>query len=191
MRYSLERERVVLSGLAEVGNVRLSDFDKVVRRRKRACSSRRVQYGWLRISPCANMPNVINEEAPVLSSPRAVSEFLHAAVGFSGRGVEYFMVLCLSSALQPMAVAVPHRGGRATSVLDQSVVLQAVILSGASSFVIAHNRLGEGTEPSSDDVLVTKRIAVAAPLVGLKLRDHVVLTDDPEEFSSFADRGLL
>lgn len=190
MRYSADRERIVLSGLAEVGNVRLAELDSVVRRRKRACSGSKMQYGWLRIDPCANLPHTVDESAPVLTSPRSISMFLHEVVGFSGRGVSYSMVLCMNAAQQPMAVAVPHKGRRASAVFDQAVVLQAAILSGASDFVVAHN-FESPVVPNAQDVETTRRIAVAASHVGLKFRDRLILTDDPEEFASFANRRLL
>lgn len=191
MRYSPTQERIVLAGLVEVGNVRLGELDAVLQRRKLVCASRKIQYGWLRIDPCARLPHIEDKDVPVMASSREVSKFLHEAVGFAGRGVEYCMILCLSASNQPMAVAVPHRGGRASSMVDVAVVLQAVILSGASSFILAHNHPSGSVNPSPDDMALTERLKKASGLVGVNLLDHVVLTDDPGKYLSFVDAGLL
>lgn len=192
MRYSPEKERIVVAGLAEIGSIRLSEVDGVTKRRKIvACASHKLQYGWLRIDPCASLPHVEDEDVPVLSDSKKVSQFLHDSVGFTGRGVEYVMIVCTNAALQPMAVAVPHKGGRASSMVDIGVVLQAVILSGASSFIVAHNHPSGRAEPSEDDITLTKKLKKASELVGLRLLDHIVLTDDPGKYMSMEDKGIL
>ena len=178
MRYSLERERIVVAGLVEAGCVRLVDVDEVLLRR-RAVAQRRMEYGWLKIRG-AELPHVHAPGVPALLLPSTASEYLHEQVGFSGRGVAYTMILCMNDHLQPMAVAVPHKRGRALPP-DADVALQAAVLSGACRFTLAHNG------PKQVDV---ERLTAGAPLLGVRFHDYVALTDDPMEFSSFSGTEL-
>lgn len=183
--YYPEQERLFLTGLSE------TEKRKVRKRRQTVCASKKAQYAWLRIDPCTTLPDVKDEDVPVMRSSREVSQFLHKAVNFQGRGIEYFMVLCLNVGSQPMAVAVPHKGGRASSVVDPTVVFQAVILSNASRFVIAHNHPSENPQPSPADIAITQRLVTASSYVGLEFLDHIILTDYPLKYSSFMDMGIM
>ena len=59
----------------------------------------------------------------------------------------------------------------------------------ASSVILAHNHPDGIALPSYDDELATRRIMNALELIGVKLKDHLVISG--EDFISFADSDYL
>ncbi|KKU12793.1 MAG: repair protein RadC protein, partial [Candidatus Magasanikbacteria bacterium GW2011_GWC2_45_8] len=53
----------------------------------------------------------------------------------------------------------------------------------------AHNHPSGDTEPSSDDLLITKRLVEAGKIMGIEVADHIVVTQNT--FFSFKDKGLI
>ena len=68
-------------------------------------------------------------------------------------------------------------------------VFRAAILNGACAIIIAHNHPSGISDPSAEDRALTTRLIAAGDLLGIKVLDHVIVTDDPAEFYSFADLG--
>ena len=58
----------------------------------------------------------------------------------------------------------------------------------ATSVVLAHNHPSGLALPSNEDVVTTRRVAMALDTVGIFLADHIVVADD--EFVSLAQSGL-
>ncbi|MFI6816164.1 JAB domain-containing protein [Nonomuraea sp. NPDC050328] len=57
-------------------------------------------------------------------------------------------------------------------------VLSLILALGGARFAVAHNHPSSRTEPSEADVRVTARLRDAETTVGLRLLDHVIVTDD-------------
>ncbi len=64
------------------------------------------------------------------------------------------------------------------TVVDNAKVLRWVLTRErpASGFIIAHNHPSGDHRPSAEDDAVTKRLAEAANLIGVRLIDHVIVT---------------
>lgn len=59
----------------------------------------------------------------------------------------------------------------------------------ASAIVVAHNHPSVNLEYSKDDIDVTKRIQKAGEILGIRLLDHIIFSDD--DYYSFLEHGLL
>ena len=127
----------------------------------------------------------------ICTTSKIANDFLHQAVPFAGRNVEYFAVVCLNTKNEPIAIAIPHKGGRNATTVDISVVLQAVLLAGATSFLVAHNHPSQDAAPSPQDVELVKHLRRAADAVKLNMLDSLILTDRENVYSSFQDMGLM
>lgn len=75
-----------------------------------------------------------------------------------------------------------------TAAMPRDVFRQA-LRDGASGIIVAHNHPSGDPEPSPSDVEVTRRLAQAADLVGIRFLDHVILGDG--RFVSLKERGLI
>jgi DNA repair protein RadC len=68
-------------------------------------------------------------------------------------------------------------GGSDRSLVPVRDVLRAVLSCGGARFAVAHNHPSGSLEPSAADAEVTSRLRAAADTVGLRLLDHVIVTD--------------
>jgi DNA repair protein RadC len=67
--------------------------------------------------------------------------------------------------------------------------LQIALKVSASAIVVSHNHTGGNLKPSNEDLVVTKKIKEGCQAIGIKLIDHVIITD--ETYCSFAEENLL
>ena len=64
-----------------------------------------------------------------------------------------------------------------TLVFPREVFADAIV-DRAASIYIAHNHPSGNTDPSREDISVTKRLQEAGKLLGIEIQDHVIITDD-------------
>lgn len=69
-------------------------------------------------------------------------------------------------------------GGATSSLVPVREVLSIALRHDAVSVAVAHNHPGGGTEPSAEDVAVTRRLRLACGEVGLRFLDHVIIAGD-------------
>ena len=75
-----------------------------------------------------------------------------------------------------------------TIVFPREVFTRALELK-ASGVVLVHNHPGGDPRPSSQDVELTRRMVRAATDLGLRVLDHLVVTE--RAFYSFQQEGML
>jgi DNA repair protein RadC len=61
--------------------------------------------------------------------------------------------------------------------VDVSEVFRAALLTNSVAVAVCHNHPSGDTEPSSEDVSITKRIKDAAKLLGIRFLDHIVVAE--------------
>lgn len=66
-------------------------------------------------------------------------------------------------------------GGLNFNFLEPRQIFEPAFNLGASSFILVHNHPSGNPEPSDDDLLLTKKIATVADLMGVKLLDHLIV----------------
>lgn len=66
-------------------------------------------------------------------------------------------------------------GGLNFNFLEPRQIFEPAFNLGASSFILVHNHPSGNPEPSDDDLLLTKKIATIADLMGIKLLDHLIV----------------
>jgi DNA repair protein RadC len=62
------------------------------------------------------------------------------------------------------------------NVLPRDIIIPALEVN-ASSVILAHNHPSGTSEPSHDDIIVTKRIKESLELVGIELLEHLVISE--------------
>ncbi|MEA2056773.1 MAG: DNA repair protein RadC, partial [Patescibacteria group bacterium] len=76
-----------------------------------------------------------------------------------------------------------------TNFIDFRQLFAPAITLPANGFILAHNHPSGDPHPSPADIKLTKRINKSAKLLGIKLIDHLVITND--QYFSFKKEGLL
>ena len=102
---------------------------------------------------------------------------------------EHFVCLYLNGAHELVAYAITATGTANSCRVHPREVFQMAVLVGAVAIIIGHNHPSANVTPSEDDRHLTKVLKNGADLLGVKLLDHIVVTDRQKH--SFVDNGGL
>lgn len=102
---------------------------------------------------------------------------------------EFFYLAILNNNNKLLTIAKISEGSDVGTVVDKAEVLRRVLLIGGKAFILCHNHPSGNKRPSDMDRGLTRELKAAADMLGLKMLDHVILTQD--EFFSFADNQLI
>lgn len=106
---------------------------------------------------------------------------------FIGRRDETVYLLCLDAKCKVICCKEVGSGSVSAASISVRKIVETALGVNATSVVLAHNHPSGLALPSQEDILTTKRVAVALDAVGILLADHVVVADD--DFVSLADSG--
>lgn len=103
--------------------------------------------------------------------------------------VEELHALYLDRRHRPLALRALTRGSDRFTVVDPPQIYRPAVALGAAAVVLAHNHPSGDPEPSPQDREVTRRVAQAGRVLGIRLVDHLVVGADG--WVSLAERGVL
>ena len=107
---------------------------------------------------------------------------------FVGRRNETVLLLCLDSKCKAICCKEVGCGSVNTASVSVRKIVETALAANASSVVLAHNHPSGFAYPSDEDILPTRRVAVALDAVGILLADHIVVADD--DYVSMVDSGM-
>ncbi len=102
---------------------------------------------------------------------------------------ERFLTLALDPRKRLLGVEEVSVGTLNQTLVHPREIFKALILANAESFVCVHNHPSGDSNPSPEDLAVTRKLKEAGELLGILLLDHVVLGH--ESFCSLCLRGDL
>ena len=108
----------------------------------------------------------------------------------SDESVEVFLILCLTTKHSPIAYHELSRGTLDAALVHPREVFKVAFLANAACLILAHNHPSGDPTPSSEDLTLTKTLAEAGNLLGVKIIDHIIIGRDGG-YHSFRERGLL
>jgi DNA repair protein RadC len=112
---------------------------------------------------------------PLIDSPEKAAE----QFGFiRDKKQEHFAMLTLDGARRLIAARVITVGTLTSSLVHPREVFAPAIEDRAASIIIAHNHPSGSLNISASDREVTGRIREAGELLGIRLDDHLIVTDD-------------
>lgn len=131
-----------------------------------------------------------NSARPLIDSSACSAELLrnHWDTGKIDH-VEEFKVILLNHANRVLGIYQVSSGGITATIADPRNILQAAILSNATSLILCHNHPSGNLKPSQADEILTLKLTEAAKYVDIRVLDHIILTS--ESHFSFADEGIL
>lgn len=110
-----------------------------------------------------------------INSPADAADFVRSILTDNSR--EHFVALYLNGQHQVAAYSIVSIGTANQAPVAPREVFQRAVLTGAISIVVAHNHPSESTVPSHEDRAVTTRLREAGELLGIKILDHVIVTN--------------
>ena len=131
-------------------------------------------------------------EKPAVYSKRVhcetdVAELARMVVGDAAQ--EVMLVFLLNIKNHVVGFTEVARGSIDSCPVDLRQLFRVAVISGAAAIIVAHNHPSGDPTPSEEDRRLTRRVEEAAELLGIKLLDHVVVTDT--DCSSMRAKGEL
>lgn len=121
----------------------------------------------------------------ILTTTEKCGEFL--VPYFVGRRDETVFLLCLDAKCKILCCKEVGKGSVNSAGVPIRKIVETALSVNATTVILAHNHPSGLAIPSDEDILTTRRVAMALDTVGILLADHVVVADD--DFVSIADSG--
>jgi len=102
---------------------------------------------------------------------------------------EIFVLIFLNARNIVIEEEVHTVGDVDSSAVYPRQVFRSALMNNAVSIICVHNHPGDNTEPSEGDRNITKQLVHGGKLLGIRILDHIIVSDDG--YYSFADKGLL
>lgn len=130
---------------------------------------------------------MVNRSSPfrILNTIQECGDFLLPY--FVGRRDETVFLLCLDSKCKAICCKEVGSGSVNAANISTRKIVETALAVNATSVVLSHNHPSGFAYPSPEDILTTRRIAVALDAVGILLVDHIVVADD--DYVSMVESG--
>jgi len=111
--------------------------------------------------------------------------YRHLRPRMHGMTQEVFLVLALDARNGVVDEIEVARGSLTGVEVHPREVFRSLIRQAAAAAVVAHNHPSGDSQPSPDDIALTRRLRLAGEILGIPILDHVVIGRD--DFTSVAD----
>lgn len=127
-----------------------------------------------------------NKQAILILTPKDVWDELK---DIRDNKKEHFVVFFLDARNQEIKREIISIGLLDTNLVHPREVFEPAVRYLAAQIVVAHNHPAGDPSPSQRDLEITKRLASAGQLLGIELKDHVIVSKT--NFFSFKEHKLL
>jgi DNA repair protein RadC len=90
---------------------------------------------------------------------------------------EIFLSVMLTVKNQLIGVETVNIGSLHATVIRASDVFKSALLANAFGIVVCHNHPSGNLDPSKDDIAITKNLVNAGELLGIKVLDHLIISN--------------
>lgn len=108
---------------------------------------------------------------------------------FKDQMQEYFYVIYLDNKKRVIENKLLFKGTLNQSIVHPREVFKSACILSASSIICVHNHPSGNVEPSKEDINLTKRLSEIGILMGIKVVDHLIISDD--KYFSFLENNLI
>ncbi len=102
---------------------------------------------------------------------------------------EYFKILLLNTKNHVISREEISVGSLSASIVHPREIFNIPLRKSAASIILFHNHPSGDPTPSQQDLEVTRRLVDAGNILGVTVRDHIIIGDGC--FFSFREKGLL
>ncbi len=102
---------------------------------------------------------------------------------------EHFIVLSFDTRNRVLGTDNVSIGTLTASIVHPRETFEAAIRRHAAQIIIAHNHPSGDTEPSEEDIKITKRLSEAGRIMGIELIDHIIVTRTG--YFSFKEKEMI
>ena len=127
------------------------------------------------------------EKHNVLDSSNSVKNFLRLKLGEEQR--ELFAVIFLDVRNRLQSFDVLFHGTTSQAEVHPKEIARQALAYNSTSVILAHNHPSGSTDPSSADMVITRRLSEALKLLDIKVLDHVIVSANGSY--SFAENNQM
>jgi DNA repair protein RadC len=135
-------------------------------------------------SRLATMPR---ELAGSITNPRQAADLFMEELRYKKK--EYFKILLLNTKNHIISKEEISVGSLNASIVHPREIFITPLRKSAASVILIHNHPSGDPSPSQEDLEVTRRLVDAGNILGIAVRDHIIIGDGC--FFSFRERGLI
>jgi DNA repair protein RadC len=126
-------------------------------------------------------------EGCVLLSPKQVFDYLGEIVKYVPH--EEFYVICLDGKSKVLNTKLLSKGTNNQVELNLQQITKVALQLNSSGIILVHNHPSGTSEPSLEDIALTKKVYLALSLNGICVMDHVIISKD--DYYSFNKQGYF
>lgn len=122
-----------------------------------------------------------------VTSPDEIYRIINSKI--TNYSKEHFYVVSLDVRNNFIGIDEISVGTLTASLVHPRETFESAIKRHAAQIIIAHNHPSGNTDPSEDDLKITKRLVEAGKIMGIEVLDHLIITN--KEFFSFKEKFLI
>lgn len=122
-----------------------------------------------------------------IRNPQDVSDFLMEEMRFLKK--EYVKALLLNTKNELIKIVDVAIGSLNASIIHPREVFSYAVKSGSASVILVHNHPSGDPTPSSEDILITKRLYEAGQILGIELLDHIIIGN--KKYVSLKEKNIF
>lgn len=158
------QELIQIPGISQIKALELLAIFEIVRR-----------------STLAGIPKL-----PRVQHPEVLVDWLKQEIGSSLQ--EKFLVVFLASDQRVLNYKILFVGTINASVVFPREIFKEALLMNSPNIILVHNHPSGNLVPSKEDILLTRRIKEAGQLMGVKVLDHLIVSQS--QYFSFVQEGI-
>ncbi|VGO11843.1 hypothetical protein PDESU_00390 [Pontiella desulfatans] len=113
-------------------------------------------------------------DGTLITTPEHVERYLSE---LKEAAQECFVVIAMNAKNKVIEKHLVSLGTVSSALVHPRECFRPLILSGASSCILAHNHPSGDSTPSAEDIKITRQLISAGEIMGIKILDHVVIGD--------------
>lgn len=123
----------------------------------------------------------------IISHSKALFEYLYYNLRDKSR--EFFKVIHLDAKNQVLGIETLFEGSLSTTAVYPREVILSALNHHAAAVIFAHNHPSGDPAPSSDDMVITRKLIFCCDIMGITVHEHIVIGEN--RYFSFADEGYI
>ncbi|MDD4210799.1 MAG: DNA repair protein RadC [Clostridia bacterium] len=122
-----------------------------------------------------------------ITSPMQVFDYLGDMIKLVP--YEEFYLICLNSKSKVLLAKLLSKGTNNQVSLNLQQITQTALQTSASGIILVHNHPSGTSQPSAEDIILTKKVYLSLSLNGICVMDHLIIAKD--DYYSFNKDGLF
>ncbi len=102
---------------------------------------------------------------------------------------EEFYVVCLNSANKIVKTELISVGNLNSSVVHPREVFKVAVENNSANIILLHNHPSGNSEPSNEDILLTRKMVEAGKIMDIQVFDHIIIAGN--KFASLVEKRII